>query len=257
MTGADTITALALPASARVDQRVPKKLLLENGAPTARDKRSINDGIEALHWIAALKPTTIGVPAYRDNVRDYLEIAVLHLALRAEAKVPRLTELVHRAIPYPVLLIGEQGVGVAISAAHKRWSENEADKTVLADELISADIDDADMSACWPDFRASLSLARQPSRDLYTLYQGWIDTLLAWQAARRTGRFSMSASPASALARREALAACARLETELRRLRAAATKETQMNRRVDINLTIQKLEAEMVRYRAELGGEAA
>ena len=47
---------------ARVDQRVPKKLLLEHGAPTAADKRQINDGIEELLWVAALKPTTIGVP---------------------------------------------------------------------------------------------------------------------------------------------------------------------------------------------------
>ena len=31
------IAALALPPEARVDQRVPKKLLVENGAPTAAD----------------------------------------------------------------------------------------------------------------------------------------------------------------------------------------------------------------------------
>ncbi|MBS3024474.1 DUF4391 domain-containing protein [Acidiphilium multivorum] len=256
MTGADVIAALELPAGASVDQRVPKKLLLENGAPTAGDKRSINDGIEALLWIAALKPTTIGVAAYRDDVREYLEIAVLQLALRPDAKALRLTELVHRAIPYPVLLIGEQGAGITISAAHKRWSQNETDKTVLADEVVSADINPADMSGCWPDFRASLSLARQPSGDLHALYQGWIDVMLAWQAARRTGRFSVPNSPASALARREALAACARLEAELRRLRAAAAKEKQMNRRVDINLAIQRLEAEMVNHQTELCGEA-
>ena len=257
MTGADIITALELPAGAHVDQRVPKKLLLENGAPTAGDKRSINDGIEALHWIAALKPTTISVPAYRDDIREYLEIAVLHLVLRPEAKAPRLTELVHRAIPYPVLLIVEQGTGITMSAAHKRWSQNEADKTVLADEVIPAEIDPGDMAACWSNFRAALSLARQPSGDLHALYQGWIDTLLAWQAARRTGRFSVSHTPASVLARREALAACARLKVELRRLRAAAAKEKQMSRRVDFNLTIQRLEAEMARHRTELGGEAA
>jgi hypothetical protein len=58
-----------------VNQRVPKKLLLENGAPTAADKRLINEGIEELLWLAALKPTTIGVPEYRDEVREYLEIA--------------------------------------------------------------------------------------------------------------------------------------------------------------------------------------
>src|SRR5882724_11995828 len=101
------IMALDLPAASRVDQRVPKKLLLENGAPTAADRRSINEGIEELLWVAALKPTTIGVPVYRDDAREYLEIAVLRLTLRGGTKATRLVELVHRAVPYPVLLLTE------------------------------------------------------------------------------------------------------------------------------------------------------
>ena len=36
------IAALNLPPEARVDRRVPKTLLVENGAPTAADKRRIN-----------------------------------------------------------------------------------------------------------------------------------------------------------------------------------------------------------------------
>ncbi len=39
MNVAPVINALALPTDARVDQRVPKKLLLEQGAPTAADRR--------------------------------------------------------------------------------------------------------------------------------------------------------------------------------------------------------------------------
>jgi len=48
------IDALALPTDVRVDQRVPKKLLLEQGAPTAADKRQIQNGIEEMLWIAGL-----------------------------------------------------------------------------------------------------------------------------------------------------------------------------------------------------------
>lgn len=85
MTVSEVITALCLPADTLVNQRVPKKLLLENGAPTGADKRQINEGIEELTWVAALKPGTIGVPEFRDGVREYLEIAVLSLTLRPEA----------------------------------------------------------------------------------------------------------------------------------------------------------------------------
>src|ERR1700722_11889646 len=107
MSFAPLIIALAVPSDAVVEQRVPKKLLLEQGAPTAADKRQIQDGIEEITWVAALKPTNIGVPAYRDTVREYLEVAVLTVALRSTAKPPRLIELIHRAIPYPLVLVTE------------------------------------------------------------------------------------------------------------------------------------------------------
>jgi len=121
MSFARIIDALAIPPEARVDQRVPKKLLVEQGAPTSADKRQIQDGIEELLWVAALKPTNIGVPAFRDEVREYLEVAVLSVTLRAEPKAGRLTELIHRAVPYPVVLIAVYGGAVSLSLAHKRW----------------------------------------------------------------------------------------------------------------------------------------
>jgi len=246
------IDALDLPAGSRVDQRVPKKLLLENGAPTAADKRLINDGIEELLWLAALKPTTIGVPEYRDEVREYLEIAVLRLTLRATAKVTRLVELVHRAVPYPLLLLTEQGERLGISAAHKRWSQGEADKTVLEGDIVAAGRDTEYDGERWPAFRDALALGKQPRTTLYLLYQGWIDTLLALQAARLTGAFSVAANVEHAVLRRDALQEYAQLDAAIIRLRATAAKEKQMSRRVDLNLELKRVEAAMVAARAKL-----
>lgn len=138
------VSALGLPADARVDQRVPKKLLSANGAPTAADKRQINDGIEELIWLAALKPAAIGVPAYRDQTREYLEIAVLSLTLRPGAKADRLAELVHRAIPYPVFLILARPDGLSLSLAPLRWSLGQSGQTVLKDSLVTVAVDAED-----------------------------------------------------------------------------------------------------------------
>ena len=88
MTLDDVVAALALPQDTRVNRRVPKKLLNENGAPTPTDKNHINDGIEDLVWVAALKASNVGVPPFRDETREYLEIAVLTLALRPGAALP-------------------------------------------------------------------------------------------------------------------------------------------------------------------------
>jgi hypothetical protein len=242
MNGDTLIEALDLPASCRVNQRVPKKLLLENGAPTAADKRLINDGIDELLWLAALKPTTIGVPEYRDDQREYLEIAVLRLNLRAAAKATRLVELVHRAVPYPLLLLTEQADHVGrpgLSAAHKRWSQGEAGKTVLEGDVVAAEGD----AERWPGFHDALALGKQPRTTLHALYQGWIDTLRALHAARVTGTFVVAADAQHAARRRDALQECSRLDAEITRLRGTAAKEKQMARRVELNLELKRVEA--------------
>lgn len=243
MTAASVIAALCLPADARVDQRVPKKLLVENGAPTAADKRQINDGIEELHWLAALKPATIGVPVFRDDAREYLEIAVLSLTLRAGAKAPRLIELIHRAIPYPVFLIQSQPGGLALSLAHLRWSQGQSGQTVLDGALITATVD-AETSAT-EAFLASLNVTSQPRQHLQALYQGWMERFEAHAAAHLTGIFTPAPDAAAAERRRTALAEHERLTREMTSLRARAGKETQLNRRVELNLQLKQLESRL------------
>lgn len=240
MNASDVIAALSLPADAQVDQRVPKKLLIENGAPTAAARRQINEGIEALIWVATLKPTTIGISAYQDTVREYLEIAVLNLSLRSPAKAARLGELVHRAVPYPVFLVLTQDDHLSLSLAHKRWAQNEVDKTVLDGEPMIAHLHEAPDNGVLPLFFSSLALAVQPRDTLYALYQGWIDTLIAFNAAQVTGAFTIATSAELAAARRTALQESIRLEVEIAGLTAQAKKEKQINRRVELNLEIKR-----------------
>jgi len=237
------INALALPSDARVDHRVPKKLLTEQGAPTAPDKRQIQDGIEELLWVAALKPTNIAVPAFRDDVREYLEIAVLTATLRAGAKPTRLTELIHRAIPYPLVLITAHGDTVSLSLAHKRWSQGETGKVVIEDVHRTAPFRPDAPTAEEAPFLASLAVSSLPSRDLFAVYQGWLDRVAALEAARITGTFAPPDSADRASALREGLDTHARLQRDLAVLRAQAGKEKQLNRRVELNLKIKRLEA--------------
>lgn len=236
------IAAFDLPAAALVDRRVPKTMLYEHGAPTAADKRRISDGLEQLIWVSALKPTTIGVAEYRDEAREYLEISMLHLVLREAAKLGRLVELVHRAVPYPLVLVVEQGKFTCLSLAHKRWSQGEKGKTVLDGDVVGVEFQDTGDEQHREVFLAALSLGRQPRGTLFTLYQGWIDTVFALQAARRTGTFVILSTADRATSRRQALQECERLEAEIIRLRVAAMKEKQIARQLDFNLELKRVE---------------
>lgn len=239
------VYALSLPRDALIETRVPKKMLAGQGAPTAADRRQINDGIEKILWIAALKPSNIGVPEYRDQQRRYSEIAVIALYLRANAKSARLIELTHRAVPYPVLLIAEQETAVTVSTAHKRISQAEADKVVVEDlqrthPLVMERLSDGDKS-----FLYSMALSLLPSNNLFALYQGWHDRIIAHSAERITGVFQTPDSQEQTEAMMQALETHARIQREITGLRAQASKEKQINRCVDLNMQIKKLETEL------------
>ncbi|WP_323032961.1 DUF4391 domain-containing protein [Paracoccus sp. (in: a-proteobacteria)] len=243
------VEAFGLPPSARVDMRVPKKMLAEQGAPTAADKRIILDGIDELQWFAACKPTTIGVPSFKDEAREYLEIAAVGCAFRPEAKTTRLIELIHRAIPYPVLLITTDAEGAALSLAHKRPAEREAGRIVI-DRVVSTgpigftEVDQA--------FLASLALVRQPRHNLNTLYDGWLAQVEALQAAKVSGVYLATDDNDSVQRRREALENHTRLLREIALLRAKAGREKQMKGRVDLNLQIQRLQAALADLKTDL-----
>jgi len=270
MTVDDFVTALGLPSSCRVDQRVPKKLLIETGAPTAADKRLINYRIEKIQWLAALKPNTIGVPAYSDDVREYLEIAVLYITLRGEpmtaANLARLAELVHRAVPYPVLLLLNTPQELSLSLAHKRWAQNEAGKVVLDGDVMITALDvnaseapvavSADPTTTaqpiLPAFLQAIALRHQPQANLMDVYLGWMACLLALQVARFTGTFKHEIGIKPLFNKREQLQILERLAADATSLRSQAAKARQLAQQVELNLALLRVQAQLTQARSQL-----
>jgi len=205
MTAEDFLAVLDLPAAARVDRRVPKTLLVEHGAPTAADRRRINEGIEQVQWVAALKPSTVGVAAYKDPDCEYLEIAVVRMMLRPAARAARLVELLHRAVPYPLFALTVQSGRVNLSLAHKRWSQGEAGRTVLDGELVAVEAP-RDGDPWERPFAATLALAvSRAAPSGRCIRAGWMRCRLSrWRGEPATSRFRRRTSAGWSVARRSA-----------------------------------------------------
>jgi hypothetical protein len=287
------IDAFRLPAHAQVGQRIPKKLLVEQGAPTAADKRLINDTVDELWWHATLKPGTVGVPAFiapqapatsasaitngsgtaapgasgadaaSADATDVIELALVSAHLRPptrEAQARRLMQLIHRAIPYPVLLVAQAPAGTVLSLAHKRASLGEAGKWVVADAADTHAFDPAQPTAAEAQFLASLALDQLPRSalaDLRALYQAVVDRVTALAVAQVTGQYkapgaAADASAGSAEAQRQALAERSQLLEQLASIRSAAAKARQISQRVELNLQIQRLQRQLQDIQARL-----
>ena len=177
--------AFALPSQCRVDQRIPKKLLLENyhPAPSAADKRLINDTLASIDWLAALKPHTCAIPAHRSPERDYLEIALIATTAKpgrplSASQTHTIAQRIHRAIPYPVILLQSSSPprqthptesndptgstaftaftaptaapSITLSLAHKRQALNDPSRTALDGELCSITLTASELAPTQP-----------------------------------------------------------------------------------------------------------
>ena len=130
-----------------------------------------------------------------------------------------------------------------LSLAHLRWSQGQSGQTVLDGSLSTATMDTA--TPATDAFLASLNVTNQPRQHLHALYQGWMERFEAHAAARLTGSFTPALDAAAAERRRAALAEHERLTREMTSLRARAGKESQLNRRVELNLQLKQLESRL------------
>ena len=228
MTPDALIAAFALPAGP-TPRRVPKASLSDH-APTAADRRLIDKALVRLDWVAGLTPAGVGVPA---GEADGLTIDTVNLlaATTRGAMPQRLAEIIHRAIPKPVILIhtDESGGTVSLSLAPKRAAEREAGRVVTIEVHDSGPLTPIDAG-----FVETLALSTLPTRDLAALYAGLIERMEALAAARIAGRaFRLAASVQEAAKWRDAMRECCTLNAEIAAMSAVIQKEQQLARRVE------------------------
>jgi hypothetical protein len=222
--------AFALPPM-KVPGRVAKAKLSDN-VPTAGDRKLIDAKLVRLDWLAWINAESTGIPA---GVIDGFAVPTINLmAARTRGPMPtRLAEIIHRAIPVPVILLHEDedaATGAALSVAPKRAAEREAGRVVTTAVFDTGPLGQPDQT-----FVAELALTRLPDRHLAALYTGLIERVEALLAARAAGRPFRLPSGADELERwRTALASVKALETEIASLSAAIRKKSRLAAKVEL-----------------------
>ena len=243
---------LDIPDSCRLGKRVFKKLFEENADLRVADRKALRDDLDSVTWAYTLKPSTIQIQPYEDAEREYLEIALLQADLKARKRVGRLAEIIHRAIPYPVILIFAHQTAAVISLAHKRFSQAEKGAIVADDFLATGWIDLAEPNPHQQAFLASLRVADLPQTHFYALYAGLADRLIALDCADMSGEYRVEPIPERRAKRRENLAVAQALTLRIGGLKTQIRKETQFNRQVELNTLIKQLERQLATLTAEL-----
>jgi len=239
LTAEAILDALDLPKRAKLGSRLPKQTLADKIALTAADRKAVREEVETANWLAALKPENIGVPAVVEDEREYREIHVVGVVLRSDKRRGRLLTLLHRGIPYPLLLLAETPGEIFISVADKRITSS--GKAVL-DTLYPLDVTAPERFPA--DFVGEISLSGQPLANMRTLYNGWVGRVAALGIWETAGVYLPAQATFSHSELVNLLNTLRRLERDIHKLGHEAARARRMSRRVELNMEHAKLKGE-------------
>ena len=254
----DFLEHLDIPSSCRLDKPVFKKLFLDNGVLDATDKKCLKDDISRVRWLYTLKPSTINIAAYGDDIREYPEVAVLHVELSNPSRAARIAHFINRSIPYPLVLLFTAEIdghtSMSISLADKRINQADKEKWVLEDSVNSGWLNFADQSASENEFLNSLKVTALPFTDFWRFYQALMERVIAINCAIHSGDFKLDVHGTSNQGdgRLEKLRELEKLDVQKTELANKLKKEKQMGRQVDLNTKVKNIDDRIAEIKGSL-----
>lgn len=241
---------MMIPESCRLGKRVYKKLFHENAKLSATDKKALRDDVDAILWQYTFKPTTIPIQPYEDDQREYHEVALLQLNLKQDKRVNRLCEIIHRAIPYPLILVFDisnhqspiNNQKCLISLAYKRFSQAEKEAIVAEGFQATGWLDLANPTENQAAFLKSLDISTWPHTHFFAFYRAAMDRMIALACAEHSGHYSLEISHGLSVDDRvHKLKQVEKLQQEKSEIQGKLKKEKNLGTQVQLNTRIKQI----------------
>jgi len=241
----DKITSiLQLPEKSLVNKKITKAFFKRNFELTKNERNLLDDfsAVVSIDWIASINPNNTNVPAYIETSVTFEEIQVIALQTNSnnyERFKTRLFDFMQKFIPYHILLVVYTDKVMSWNACLKRVNENDNAKRIIEKVFFTEDIPISNPTIHQKNFYRGLSFVGLDKTNLKTLYNGYLQQIVALNAAEVRGEYAPQ--PVERTQRDVVyLEKIAQLEKEIITLTNMATRETQMNLRVEYNLKIRQ-----------------
>ncbi len=219
-----------IPDNCKIGNTVFKKHFYDNASLSPKDKDLFASVINKIQWQYCLKPEAINIKAYKDEIRDYSEIEIIEVFVEADTKLRRIAEIIMKTIPYPMVLIFTLNGQKQIWTAYQRVNQNDPSKNTIEDFIYTDWI-----SSDYKLFE-NLDITKMNMTNFYTLYSSFVDIISKHNARAITNK-DITGKQA-----RELTAKIEELEGQISSLKVKLKKETQFNKRIEINIEIKNLE---------------
>lgn len=232
--------SIGLPDGCKVGNTLFKKLFYENAVMNNRDKEIFKDHIKKIVWEYSLKPDTINIQPFKDEEREYAEIALLSVELVEGSKYKRIAEIIQKSIPYPLILVMKCDSQVVINVALRRLNKNDATRDSIEEMQFTKWISIDDLKANDISFLDSINVKALSFSNLLRFYSEFVDKINIYNASQYTGAVYTTELKADEL--KCVTADIEEIENQIIAARNDLKKEKHFNKKMKINIMIKKLE---------------
>ena len=244
---------MMIPESCRLGKRVYKKLFEENAKLSATDRRALSDDVDTIIWQYAFKPTTIPIQPYEDDQREYHEVALLQVNLKQASRVNRLAEIIHRAIPYPLLVVFVSDTTCILSLADKRFSQAEKEAIVAEGFQATGWLELSNPTETQADFIESMDISTWPHTHFFAFYRAAMGRVIALACSEHSGQYSLEIPAGLSLADQvNWLKLIEQLHQEESEIENKLKKEKNLGTQVQLNTRIKQIKDDIKATISEL-----
>ena len=245
---------LQLPERCLLNKKITKAFFKRNFDLTSAERSLLDDYniIEAINWVGSLSPINSNIITYRDEQFIYEEVQVITVQTTDndfERNKQKIAELIQKYIPYPIILCIYNDQAFVFNTCDKKINQNDSSRRTIDKRYFTEDILQNDASKNHQDFLNSLSFTNLDKTNLQTFYNAYTQRIISLQVAKLNGVFL----PRTQSRTQEDLLRLEKIEElkkEIIGLQNQAKKETQLNQRVQLNVTINDKRKEIERLTA-------
>jgi hypothetical protein len=237
---------LNIPKECFLNRKLFKKHFYDNYQFTSSDKKLFKLDIKKITWLYSLKPENTNIPEFVDNETEFSEIAYIMVEVGNTDKISRIVEIIHRSIPYGTILFLTDLEKIVISTSLKRFNKLSRE-SIIVDEIISIKPLLFDESTSLIN---TLGYDLRNDTNLKEYYMSFVRELLAHITMSKIG--CVAKRDISPKEHKIMLDQIDEYEKAINSLKKNILLETQISKKVDMNVEIKNIETLMFELKKQV-----
>ncbi|MBD8070001.1 DUF4391 domain-containing protein [Bacillus sp. PS06] len=213
-----------------------------------KEKTAITKYIERMELTYLLTPTTINIQAFINEEYHYEGVMIVTAHLKdgiTETDIRVLEEVIHRALPHPVVITFSLQNKILLSTCMKRLNKVNKTNVVLGTIHQTNWIDGEMSNSVVTPFLQSLQLIHLSFINFYEFYKDIDMAVEAFQNTDTIGAFKIIKEDEEREEQKSLIHQIQETEQSIARIKTAIKKETQFNKKVELNIKVQELTRDM------------